>query len=256
MRLYILDLDGTLYRGNEVLPYAVETVSELRRRGALIRFLTNNSGSTRNSYLEKLTRMGFAPLDLEIYSSGIGTARYCVEVGIKKVFAVGEAGLVRTLREGGLDVVNAGPDAIVFANTKDRAEAVVAGIHRSFTYPILNGALQQVVGGARLIATNADATYPVEDGRVQPGAGAIVASLEKCSGSEAFVVGKPNPFLIEMILRDANVGAEDCLVVGDRYETDIESGKRAGCETHLVLTGVTQTAPEGQRWSADLRGLL
>ncbi|MEA2554506.1 MAG: hypothetical protein QOJ65_2682 [Fimbriimonadaceae bacterium] len=255
--LYIFDLDGTLFRGNEPLPGAVETVAELRKRKARIRFLTNNSSQTRQAYVEKLGSMGFKLEDTEVYSSAIGTAAYCKEAGLAKLFVVGESGLVKTLREAELEVINADPSGSVGPATDyEQAEAVVAGIHRLFTYTMMSAAMQHVLQGARLIATNTDATYPLEEDRLIPGAGAIVSSLETCTGQEAFVVGKPNPFLIELVMRDGGISAKDTLVVGDRYETDIESGIRAGCDTHLVLTGVTKEAPGGQNSSPDLRGLL
>jgi 4-nitrophenyl phosphatase len=248
--LYILDLDGTLFRGNEALPGAVETVAELQKQGALVRYLTNNSGMTRHSYQDKLASMGFAVKLDDIYSSAIGTAAYCAEAKLRNLFVVGESGLIETLQAANLTVIN-------FDGTgPDQADAVVAGIHKKFSYAVMAGAMQQVIGGARLIATNTDATYPIEGGGMVPGAGAIVASLERCTGQDAFVVGKPNPYLIELVMKDAGVAPSDTLVVGDRYETDIESGIRAGCDTHLVLTGVSKRAPEGQSFSADLTGLL
>jgi HAD superfamily hydrolase (TIGR01457 family) len=250
-KLYIFDLDGTLYRGNEAIPNAVEVVNELKRRGAAVRYLTNNSGQTRDFYHSKLNRMGFECEESEIYSSALGAAKVCLDRGYKSVFYVGQPGLAQTLEQAGIVVVNAdGRD------TEQHAEAVVAGICRSFTYSWLNGALQQIVNGAAFIATNTDATYPIENGKAEPGAGAIIASIKACSGTEPFVVGKPNPFLIDLVIKEAGVAKADVLAVGDRYETDILSGKNAGVDTHLVLTGVTTKAPEGQSWSEDLSGLI
>jgi 4-nitrophenyl phosphatase len=246
-RLYILDLDGTLYRGAEAIPGAVETVQELRNRGALIRFLTNNSGQTQEFYREKLHKLGFAAELDEIYSSALGAAKVCAAKGLKSIFYVGEEGLRLTLEEAGLSVLK---------DTDSQAEAVVAGICRSFSYGWLNGALQQLFNGAEFVATNTDATYPLENGKVEPGAGAIVAAIAAASGKPPEVIGKPNPLLINMILKEAGVAASDALAVGDRVETDILSGINAGVDTHLVLTGVTHTVPEGQSSSVDLRGLL
>jgi 4-nitrophenyl phosphatase len=241
---YILDLDGTLFRGNEALPGAVETVAELRRRGAGIRYLTNNSSLTRSQYAAKLTGMGFEAPEEEVYSSGLGTAAYLRERGHRRAFVVGEPGLHETLRAAGIETVEEGAD---FA---------VVGICRSFSYDLLNGAMQAILGGAEFVATNPDPTYPLEGGRLIPGAGSIVAAVRACSGREPFVVGKPNPFLVELILKEAGLRPEEALVVGDRVDTDLESGRRAGCPTHLVLTGVTKEPPEGVSWSQDLRGLL
>lgn len=252
-KLYILDLDGTLFRGRRAIPHAVETVRELRRLGARIRYLTNNSGLTRNAYVAKLQGMGFEAEEREVYSSAIGTADYCSSIGAKDLFVVGEPGLVETLRDAGLSVINAGSDGRVTADAR-QADALVAGIHRGFSYELMAAAMSQVRGGARFIATNADATYPVEDGLI-PGAGAIVAALRTCTETEPYVVGKPNPYLVELVMREAGVAPGDTLVVGDRYETDILSGQRAGCDTHLVLTGVSKEAPAGQSWSEDLTTL-
>jgi phosphoglycolate/pyridoxal phosphate phosphatase family enzyme len=249
-RLYIFDLDGTLYRGAEVIPGAVETVRELRRRGAMIRFLTNNSGQTRAFYQAKLEKMGFSPSPEEISSSAIGAAKVCAERGLRSVFYVGEPGLQETLADGGLQVVNSGEELA------PDADAVVAGICRTLTYRWMNSALQQLLAGACFIATNTDATYPIENGKVEPGAGAIVASIKAASGIDPQVIGKPNPLLVEMVLKETGVAKADALAVGDRYETDILSGENAGIDTHLVLTGITQTAPAGVSHSATLTGLI
>jgi 4-nitrophenyl phosphatase len=216
----------------------------------LIRFLTNNSGQTRAFYCQKLEAMGFQPKPEEIYSSAIGAATVCFEKGLKTIFYVGERGLHETLQVGGIEVVNEGEEEA------RQADAVVAGICHTLTYRWVSAALQQLLGGAEFIATNTDATYPVENGRVEPGAGAVVASIRTASGKEPFVIGKPNPLLLEMVLKDAGVAKADTLAVGDRYETDILSGKNAGIDTHLVLTGVTKEAPAGQSWSQDLSALL
>lgn len=253
---YILDLDGTLFRGQTALPHAVEVVGELRKRGAAVRFLTNNSSLTRYAYFSKLRGMGFELVEGEVYSSAIGVARYCVDEELRKVFAVGEPGLIETLVSFGMEVANLEGSGSAGLSVQGTCDAVVAGIHKAFSYDFASAAMQQILTGARFVATNTDATYPLEGGRLIPGAGAIVAAIQTCSGTDPFVVGKPNPFLIELVARDAGVALDQVLVVGDRYETDIESGIRAGCDTHLVLTGVTKQAPEGQSWSEDLRGLL
>ncbi len=245
--LYILDLDGTLFRGEESIPHAVEVVSTLRRRGAAIRFLTNNSGQTREFYTKKLARLGFTPQPDEIYSSAIGAAAWLKQNNLRHVHCVGEPGLSRTLAEGGALIVN---------GTKSSADAVVVGICKTFTYEWLNEAMQQIRGGARFVATNTDSTYPVEGGKEIPGAGSIVAAIQTCGGQEPFVVGKPNPYLVELILKDAAIKPAEALVVGDRLETDILSGHSAGCPTHLVLTGVSKSAPPNQSYSDDLRGIL
>jgi 4-nitrophenyl phosphatase len=132
----------------------------------------------------------------------------------------------------------------------------VVGICLDLTYGLLNGGMQQIRSGAEFVATNPDATFPLEDGKIVPGAGSMVAAVQTCSGAVPFVVGKPNPYLVELALREAGVEPRNALAVGDRLDTDIESGRRAGCDTHLVLTGVESSAPEGQSFSCDLFALL
>jgi 4-nitrophenyl phosphatase len=232
--LYIFDLT----------PGAAEVLQELRRGGAKIRFLTNNSGKTRQFYADKLVRLGVEAEPEEVYSSATGTAALCASRGLSRVFVVGEQGLVDTLEAAGVESVDRDP------------AAVVVGIHRGFSYEVMNAAMQHLLSGADFIATNTDATYPLEGGRLEPGAGSIVAAISTCSGRTPEVVGKPNPFLVEIILREAGLGPEDALVVGDRIETDLLCGENAGCATHLVLCGVTPEAPDGQACSPDLRGLL
>jgi len=253
--LYIFDLDGTLYRGDEAISFAPETVQELKESGAEIRYLTNNSGQTREFFLAKLRRMGF-PVELnEIESTAHGAAIYLLSQQINSVYVVGEPGLVHTLRQAGLSVVNANADGAVDPDGAE-SEAVVVGICRKFTYDLMRGAMGRIRSGQLFVATNTDSTYPLEGDLLIPGAGSIVAGIRTCAEKEPFVVGKPNPFLVTLVLKDAGCEPLDALVVGDRVDTDLLSGANAGCPTHLVLTGVTKVPPAGQSFSDDLRGLL
>jgi len=241
---YVFDLDGTLFRGDTVIPGAPETVAELRRRGAKIYFLTNNSSQTRDAYMAKLAHMGFEPQPEEIMSTAIGAAAYLTSEGLRSAYVVGEPGLVSTLRDAGIEI------------TDDRPEATVVGICKSFDYAMLNAAMQAIRGGSRFVATNRDSTYPLEGGKFIPGSGSIVAAVATAAGTEPMVIGKPNPFLLQEILRTSRLQESDVLVVGDRLDTDIECGIRAGCPTWLVLTGVESSLPEGQLGSQDVTGLL
>lgn len=244
-RLIIFDLDGTLYRGAEPTPGAVETLAELRRRGTHLKFLTNNSAKTPSDLVAKLHQMGIAADPEDIFTSATGAA-FSLKGQVDWAFTVGEHGLSNALWNAG-----------IYKGPADGPGAVVVGICRHFTYELMNQALQVLLDpDVRFVATNTDATYPLEQGRVEPGAGSIVAAIATCSGRTPEVIGKPSPFMIDLILSQAGVSPKDCLVVGDRLDTDIEAGHRAGCETHLVLCGVTREAPAGQRFSEDLRGLL
>lgn len=244
MRLAILDLDGTVYRGDQPCDRAPEAIRELVARGVMIRYLTNNSAAEQETVAEKLRGMG-VPCEPEwVYGTGPAAARFCAHQGWRRAFVVGSPALRRSVRAAGMAVV------------AERAEVVIAGICRTFTYDLLRRAQHEVRSGAVFVATNLDPTYPKEHGRFEPGAGAIVAALATCTGQSPIVIGKPEPTMIHQILADAAVAPEDAVVVGDREDTDLESGRRAGVRTWLVLTGVASEPLPGQPGSADLRGLL
>lgn len=244
--LYVFDLDGTLYRGSEPIPGAADVLSELRGRGAKVGFFTNNSAMPPAAVAAKLTSLGFQCTDNEVATSSVAAANYCADNHVKSAFVVGESGLSDYLASCGLDCVG----------TSARADAVVAGICRSLTYDLIDAALQHIRAGARFIATNRDATYPIENGREQPGAGAIVAAIEAASGVAPIVVGKPAPGMLLTLLNGANCSPADCLVVGDREETDLACADAAGCDSALVLTGVKRDAKPGRTTIAALSELL
>ena len=255
-RLILLDLDGTVYRGAEPTPFAAETLAELRKRGVMLRFLTNNSGITREEVADRLSGMGIEASPEEVVTSAIGAAALCAERGWSRVFAIGEPGMVTTFEQAGITVTNRGRDGRVHAQPYDHAQAVVCGICRTFSYDLMASAMRLIRKGAAFVATNEDATYPIEKNRLEPGAGSVVAAIQTCAGQEPIVVGKPEPMLAQMVLEACGVAPEDALMVGDRLDTDIECGVRAGIATHLVLCGVERVAPPAQRSSEDLRGLL
>ena len=247
---YAFDLDGTLYRGSEVVPGASEAVAELERRGAKILFVTNNSGLMRADYVEKLRSFGFNAVEDQIVTSGLVAADYCKDQGYEKLFVVGEPGLVGMLREKGLVVVNADSQGQIGTRTEG-AQAVVSGICRDrLSYQMLDAAMQVIVSTGNYVACNKDLTYPVESGRFCPGSGAIVAALEACSAIKAVMVGKPEPEILISALDQLGMPASETLMVGDRMDTDIACGKAAGADTCLVLTGVTQEAVQNQ-WCID-----
>lgn len=239
---YIFDLDGTLFRGAEAIPHAVDVVSELEQSGAQIAYLTNNS-SMRNSRLaEKLRGMGFPARDEQVVGTAWGVTQY-LPAG-SKCYVVGSPDLMWSVSQRH-EIVDVG------------ADHVVVGICRELSYRHLDMALQNLLAGAKFVATNTDVTYPKEGGQVQPGAGAMVGALSgMVKRPPDVVIGKPEPYLVNLILKQFGLPASDVLMVGDRYETDILAGERAGCPTHLVLTGVATAAPTGLSSSPDLRGLL
>lgn len=253
---YAFDLDGTLYRGQEVVDGAVEALANLRAKGAKILYLTNNSGLTQAQYVHKLESMGFEAHEDEVVSSGLAAAYYCLSEGYKKVFVVGEPGLVKTFQEHGLEVINTDTQGRV-GPSESQADVVVSGICReALSYKLLDSAMQIAIKTQRYVACNTDLTYPVEGGRFCPGSGAIVAAIEACSGVTATVVGKPNPTILTSVLNKLGISPSETIMVGDRLDTDIACGKAAGCDTMLVLTGVVQEPVDGQAWIHSVKDLV
>jgi 4-nitrophenyl phosphatase len=190
--------------------------------------------------------MGVEVEEGEITTSGYVAAERCAAENLRTVFLVGEPELHEVFGERAIRVQKVNDDEV---------QAVVVGICRSFDYEMLELAMRLIRRGARFLATNIDATYPVENGGLRPGAGSMVAAIRSCVEVDPELIGKPNPAIILSLLAETGVAPEDTLVVGDRYETDVAAGRAAGCATHLVLTGVNANAPPGQSFSKDLSGL-
>ena len=233
IRTYVFDLDGVIYRGDEPQPSAVETVHRLRSAGKQVYFLTNNSTQTRLMYAHKLTRMGIPTDPAFVMTSSCATALWFVEndaVG-SSAYVVGEVGVSEEL--DGVDV------RVVEGTAGERADFVVVGMDRGFTYEKLRVAQQAILNGARLIATNRDPTFPLEGGVLYPGGGSLVSAIETAAGVEALLIGKPMTYSLERILALSGTPPEEAMMIGDRLDTDVMVGNRAGVHTVLVLGGIT-----------------
>ncbi len=245
---YVFDLDGVIYRGDEPQDHVRETVLSLRNQGHIVRFFTNNATVSRYSYLSKLEKMRIpTPLE-DIMTSAYATAMYFREknaVG-KTVFRIGERGMVEEFEAVGMKVIGDGeePGAHI--------DFVVVGLDRSFNYDSLTRAQQAVFAGAQFIATNEDPTFPLEGGMVVPGGGCMVAALRTATGQEPFVVGKPETYAFDKILELTNTPPQRAIMVGDRLDTDVIVGNRAGAETVLVLTGIT-SREEAERATGEMK---
>lgn len=248
---YVFDLDGVMYLGDTPIPYATDAVTKLLGAGVKVYFLTNNSGKTRASYCEKLASVnGLTVPEESIFTSAYATALILRARGAagKRVFVIGESGLGSELADvAGVDVVTAA-DSV----PEESIDYVVAGIDRKFTYDKLRFAHGAITRGhAEFYATNRDATFPMEVGEI-PGGGSLVAALATATGIEPITIGKPETHAYEAILSVAGIRAEESVMVGDRLDTDIAVGRRAGASTILVLTGVTNRA-QAQSAPDDLR---
>jgi 4-nitrophenyl phosphatase len=244
---FLLDMDGVIYLNQQSIPDAVEFVNRLRKAGKGVLFLTNNSRYTRSEYREKLYRMGIESSEEEFITASIATASFVAEnydLEGKSAYFIGGRGLEEAL---------SGTRLRLIAGEEGRnADFVIVGWDTELTYDKLRIACLALHAGAVFIATNNDATFPAPDG-LWPGAGSIVAALETAAGREALVVGKPNVYMMEAALSLTKGKADNTLMVGDRLETDILGGWRAGLDTCLVLSGVaTREDLEGFEPQPDL----
>jgi 4-nitrophenyl phosphatase len=249
--VYVFDLDGVLYRGEEAVEDAPETLSALRSAGHALFFLTNNSSQPRRVYVEKLARLGMASTEDEIVTSASATADYLAQHGAKgaKVLAVGGPGIADELAR--INIATEYADT-PFPATEITYDYVIVGLDREFTYHKLHRAQQALLAGAKFIATNRDAQYPIEAGNVIPGGGSIVAAIAAAAGCEPITIGKPEPTALQTILTRCGAWPHEAMMIGDRLDTDIACGNKIGVPTTLVLTGVS-TREEAETAPLELR---
>jgi 4-nitrophenyl phosphatase len=225
------DLDGVIYRGDQVIAGAAEAIARLRAAGVRLLFCTNNSRSTVAGYVDKLEAFGIDVDPGEILTSALVTAEVLAQRDFagKTAIVVGGEGIKQALSDVCISVKD---DPAVTVS-----DLVVVGWDPDFTYDAMRRASMAVRRGARLIATNNDASFPAADG-LWPGAGAILASIETASGGRAEVFGKPHAPMMEAVATRLD-GARSIAVVGDRPDTDLAGGAARGWTTILVLSGVT-----------------
>ena len=242
---WVLDLDGVVWLGTRILEGAAEAVRRLRGHGHRVGFCTNNSGTAVAAYLSKLERAGIEAVEADLVTSAMAAGQL-LSPG-ERVLAVGGAGLREAILERGAEIV--GPE--------DRADTVLVGFDPTFDYAAMRAATRAVLGGARLLASNNDPIFPSSDGPA-PGCGAILASIERATGTVATVAGKPYAPMCRLVLdRFGNDG----VMVGDSVDTDGALASALGWPFGLVLSGNTaaDSVPRGQdpAWvAADLAALV
>lgn len=232
-RGYLFDLDGTIYLGDQLLPGAAETIHEIKSSGAVVRYVTNNPTRAAADYASKLTHLGIPTARGEVITSVTATTMWLTtHHPDARVYAIGEQSLLEELTRAG----------ITLCEDPQLIDIVLASFDRTFTYSKLQIAFDALWRHQRaiLVSTNPDRFCPYPGGRGEPDAAAIVAAIEaSTSVSLTRTFGKPSPHLASLALESmgAGVAPGECVVVGDRLETDIAMGARAGMDTALVLTG-------------------
>ena len=225
---FLIDMDGVVYRGSELVPGADRFISEILDHALPFFFLTNNSQRTRRDVVTKLSRLGVRVDESHIFTCAMATARFLAsQKPDGTAFVIGEGGLLHALHQNGYSIVDHDPDY------------VVVGEGRAVTYEMVEAAIRMVHRGAKLVATNLDPTCPTQAGP-RPGCGAIVAMLEAATGRKAFSVGKPSPVMMRAARKELGLDASRTTMIGDTMDTDILGGVQLGYRTVLVLSGGTR----------------
>ncbi len=233
---YLIDMDGVIVRGNELVPGADAFLQRLHDKQIKFLILTNNPQYTPVDLQYRLAGVGVKLTPEHIYTSALATAQFLKwQLPQGTAFAIGEVGLTEALHSVGYVLTEKNPDFVVLGETT------------SYSYGRITQAVRLIREGARFIATNPDPSGPGEGGLV-PACGAIAALIETATGIKPYFIGKPNPLMMRTALRYLDEHSENAIMVGDRMETDVRVGIESGLETVLVLSGVTVSASEVERF--------
>lgn len=227
-RALLVDLDGVVYHGNRVIPDAASFFRFLRQQALPFLLTTNNSTLGPHQYVEKLAAMDIAVSDGEVLASADATASYLAQQAPKgtRAYVIGEEGLKTSLEAAG------------FTLADSDVRYVVVGLDRELTYQKLTTAVRLIRAGAEFVGPNPDTTLPTDDGII-PGAGSFQAAITAATGARPLIIGKPEPTMLLIGCQRLDASPADTAIIGDRLDTDIIGGFRAGLQTLLVLTGVS-----------------
>lgn len=225
---FLIDLDGVIYRGNELLPGAREFISWLRSEQKKYLYLTNNSFATGEQILEKLSHLGISADEAHLLTAGQAAVQNIARRlpgGV--IYIVGEQPMAELARAQGLTVA---------PRDSQEADAVLVGLDRDFDYDTLTCAMNAVRAGALFVTINRDPVLPIQGGFL-PGCGTLAAAIEVGSGVTPEVVGKPEPMLLQEAMRQLRSQPGETVMIGDGLGVDILAGHNAGTHTLLVLSG-------------------
>ncbi|MEK3940519.1 MULTISPECIES: TIGR01457 family HAD-type hydrolase [Bacillus] len=224
---YLIDLDGTMYKGTEKIEEAGQFVQKLNELNIPYLFVTNNSSRTPKQVAEKLVSFDIPATEEQVFTTSMATANYIAEQ--KKdasVYVIGEEGIKQAIEEKGL----------MFG--QEDADFVVVGIDRDITYEKFAVGAIAIRQGAQFVSTNGDIAIPTERGLL-PGNGSLTSVLTVTTTVQPTFIGKPESIIMEQAMRVLGTDLSETLMVGDNYDTDIMAGMNAGMDTLLVHTGVT-----------------
>ena len=238
-KLYVFDMDGTIYLEDDVFPYAIRFIKNLRAAGKRILFFTNNASHSPEFYLNRLTRMGFDPRMSEIMTSGDVTAEFLTRHRAgKTVYLMGTPDLEQNFKSRGIKLVAPG----------ESADIAITSFDTTLTYEKMKNVCTLVRNGAEYLSTHPDFNCPTKNGPI-PDSGAISAFVTASTGVTPTYFGKPYRHTVEMICEATGVAKEEMCIFGDRLYTDIAVGKHHGITAILVYSGETQ--PEDVEKASD-----
>ena len=241
-KLYIFDMDGTIYLGGRVFDFAVKYINGLREKGKKVLFFTNNASHSPEFYLDKLTRLGFSPDPSEILTSGNVTIEFLLRHRPgKSVYLMGTPELESQFTAAGISLLK---------GDEEKADIVVTSFDTTLTYAKMDSACRFVRNGAEYLSTHPDYNCPTETGFI-PDSGAIAAFVTASTGVKPTYFGKPYAETVEMIGEVTGMAREDMVIFGDRLYTDIALGKKHGVTAVLVLSGETTAADVEAAEAAD-----
>ena len=226
--LYLLDMDGTIYNENEIFEGTLELLKEIEDRGGQYVFITNNSSKSVEDYIEKVRNMGIQASCENFYTSSQATAMYLQEnYPGQKVYCMGTRSLVEELRCAGISVVT---------EVDEEASVVLLGFDTENTSEKIRNTCIMLGRDVVYLATNPDLVCPVSFGYI-PDCGSMSIMLKNATGKEPFFIGKPEPIMVDCVLKKLNKTKAETVIIGDRLYTDIKTGERAGVDTICVLSG-------------------
>ena len=231
LKLYLFDMDGTLYLGNRLYPFTVELLDTIKKTGGRYLFMTNNSSKSVNDYVKKLRNFGIEATREDFMTSSQATAFYLHKYHEgQTLYVCGTESLKEELRMEGFTVTT----------ELDKVECIVMGFDTELTFQKLHDVSYLLLTRPELpyIATNPDLVCPTEFGSV-PDCGSVCIGIKNATGKEPIVIGKPSPRMPQLAMEKLGASKEETCVVGDRIYTDIKSGLNAGITGILVLSGET-----------------
>ena len=224
----LIDMDGVVYGGDIMIPGADAFIKNLLDRDIPFSFMTNNSQRTRLEAVRKLHRLGIDVSESHIYTSAMATGKFLAsQIPEGTAYVLGEGGLLSSLHENGISLVNSDPDFVVL------------GEGRNFTLEMVTKAVDMILAGAKFVITNRDPS-PKKKGWDNLGIAATSAMIEEATGVKAFVVGKPSPVMMRSARKALGLETAETTIIGDTMDTDIRGGVQMGYKTILVLSGVTK----------------